>query len=492
MNVLLSLAWSSLLIHPGTADALRAPATDAIVASARKAFRVPGAAVVVVRGDKTLVLKGYGQRSIDGQQPVTADSIFPLASCTKQFTTTLLALFVHEKKLEWDTPVKKLYPVFQLSDPHANELLTLRDLVAHRTGLGSHDLLWYHAPSRLNDILPKVRHLPLDYPFRSGYRYSSVPFIAAGRIAEKIGQDRWEKLIQNRLCEPLEMKNVYFTTTAIPEDADRAWGHRLNKHGDVERMATYEMAEPNPAGSLHTTARDLVPWLQFHLANGIAPNGERLIAAKVLLETRSPQTIISLDDTSHALFPETLFMNYAMGWVVNDYRGLKIVAHGGLIDGFRVQLTLVPEKNLGFAVLTNLHDNRMPIATTNALIDLYAGLPSRDWIRYYRELVDAEAEAKRQARAARDQARDPAAPPSVALRDFAGEYQHPAYGVATVQFLNNQLTLRFSGFNCSLEHYERDSFRITQGFFEDELTRFTVRDQKPVAVKFMDIEFQRK
>ncbi|MCS6867096.1 MAG: serine hydrolase [Gemmataceae bacterium] len=492
MNVSIALAWASLLLDPAMASKIQAHVADAIVARALKTFQVPGAAVALVRGDQILLLKGYGQRSIDTKQPITADTIFPLASCTKQFTTTLLALLVDEKKLDWDTPVKKLYPAFQLSDPHANELLTLRDLVTHRTGLGSHDLLWYHAPARWDDILPKVRHLPLDYPFRSGYRYSSIPFVAAGRIAEKIGHDRWEKLIRNRLCEPLEMKNVYFTTTAIPRDADRAWGHRLNKNGDIERMATYEIDEPNPAGSLHTTARDLVPWLQFHLTNGIAPNGERLITSKALLETRSPQNLIRLDETTQAMFPETVLMSYAMGWVVNDYRGLKIVAHGGLIDGFRVQLTLVPEKNLACAILTNRHDNRLPLATTNALIDLYLGLPPRDWIGYYRKLVDAEAAAKRQSRAARDQARDPSAPPSLALADFAGSYEHPAYGRATVQFLDNRLTLRFSGFTCSLEHYERDTFRITDGFFEDELTTFRVRDQKPLAVKFMDIEFHRK
>ena len=121
-------------------------------------------------------------------------------------------------------------------------------------------------------------------------------------------------------------------------------------------------------------------------------------------------------------------MSYAMGWVVNDYRGLKVVGHGGLIDGFRIQITLVPDKDLGFVVLTNLHDSRMPMAVTNALIDLYCDLKPKDWAAHYRKVEDDAAEARKAGLAARDRARDPTAKPSLPLADYAGEYMHVAYG----------------------------------------------------------------
>jgi CubicO group peptidase (beta-lactamase class C family) len=480
---------------PARADEPAEPKTetvDALAAAALKAFRVPGAAVVVVRADRTLVLKGYGRRSITTDDPVTPDTVFPLASCTKQFTTALLAMLVDDGALDWDDPVKKLFPAFKLSDPSASALLTLRDLVSHRTGLGGNDLLWYHAPWGIDHTLEQVPLLSLEYPFRGGYRYSSIPFMAAGRIAEKAGKEKWEKLIRTRLCEPLEMNGVTFTTTEIPGGAERALGHRFNKAGKLERMATYEMKEPNPSGSMNATARDLAAWLHFHVSDGVAPSGKRLVSSGPLLETRTGQTLMRMGAESQALFPETVQMSYAMGWVVNDYRGLKVVGHGGLIDGFRIQLTLVPDKDLGFAVLTNLHDTRMPMALTNALVDLYCNLKPKDWTAHYVKVEADAAAARTAALAARDRAREPNTRSTLVLADYAGKYTHPAYGTATVTCANGKLTARYSTFTYPLEHFERDTFRIAEGFFEDELAVFTAKEGKAVGLKLSGIEFERK
>jgi CubicO group peptidase (beta-lactamase class C family) len=316
--------------------------------------------------------------------------------------------------------------------------------------------------------------------------------MAAGRIAEVCGKEPWEKLVQKRLVEPLDMKGVTFTTTDIPKDADRALGHRLSKAGKVERMPTYEMKEPNPAGSMNATPRELAAWLQFHVSDGISPSGQRLVSTKQLLETRTPQNLMRLEGASKALFPETVQASYAMGWVVSDYRGLKMVGHGGLIDGFRMQITLIPDKDLGIAVLTNLHDTRMPMALTNTLVDLYCELKPKDWNAYFTKVEADVAESKAAALAARDKARDASAKPSVALAEYAGEYTHAAYGTATVAHADGKLKAKFSTFEYPLEHYERDSFRVTDGFFEDELAVFTVTDGKVTGLKLLGIEFARK
>jgi CubicO group peptidase (beta-lactamase class C family) len=492
MRFLLAIFLLPLLLTPTRANEPKPEAVDTIVANALKTFQVPGTAVVVVRGHDTLVRKGYGRRSFDAEKPVTPDTIFPLASCTKQFTTTLLAMLVDDGVIDWDDKVTKLYPAFKLSDPNANELLTLRDLLSHRTGLNGHDLLWYRAPWNIDHVLKQVPLLPLDYPFRSGYRYNSITFMAAGRIAEKVGKAKWEKLVQDRICAPLEMKNVYFTTSDIPKGADRAIGHRVNKAGQVERMPGYEIHEPNPSGSLNLTARDLAHWLQFHLSSGVTPNGDRIVSSAPLLETRTGQNLMRLEGSAKALFPETVQLAYAMGWVVNDYRGLKLNGHGGLIDGYRIQITLVPEKKLGIAVLTNLHDTRMPMAVTNSLVDLYCDLKPKEWNEYYKTLVDEEATERKAALAARDKARDPNAKASLPLADYSGMYKHPAYSTATVTLANGKLSASFSSFVCPMEHFERDTFRIADGFFEEELAKFTVKDGKVQTLKIAGIEFKKK
>ncbi len=490
MRWLLAVAASAAVL-PGARTAEPTPAAaDAVMADALKAFNVPGAALVVVRGDQTFVLKGYGRRGFDAKDAVTPDTVFPLASCTKQFTAALLAMLIDDGVVDWDDRVTKHLPGFKLSDPNATALVSLRDLLSHRTGLAGHDLLWYRAPWTIDHALKQVPLLPLDYPFRSGYRYSSIPYMAAGRVAEACGKKKWEELVRERLVEPLEMKGVTFTTDEIAKDAERAFGHRL-KDGKVQRMPTYAMKEPNASGSMNATARDLAAWLQFHVADGVAPSGKRLVSSKYLLETRTPQNLMRMEGAAKLLFPDTVQASYAMGWVVSDYRGLKLVGHGGLIDGFRIQITLVPDKDLGFAVLTNLHDTRMPLAATNTLIDLYCGLKPKDWNDYFTKVVADEAEAKKAALAARDKARDPTARPSLAVADYAGKYTHPAYGTATVTHAGGKLTATFSSFAYPLEHYERDHFRITDGRFADELAEFGVAEGKAKTLKLSGIEFRR-
>src|SRR5438132_8881481 len=139
--------------RPLGADDRPAAAIDALVADALAAWDVPGAAVVVVTRDGVVALGGHGRRELGGDRPVTADTVFPLASCTKAFTTALLAVLADEGKLGWDDPVRTHVPAFHLSDPHADAMVTLRDCVSHRPGLGPNDLLWYRAPAGVGEVI---------------------------------------------------------------------------------------------------------------------------------------------------------------------------------------------------------------------------------------------------------------------------------------------------------------------------------------------------
>src|SRR5579871_3157892 len=111
------LCLSILLLAAGSglAQPLDAPAVDAIMRDALKAWQVPGAAVAIVKGEEVLYLKGFGVKELGGTEPVTPDTLFPLASCTKAFTTTAMAMLVDEGKVGWDDPVRKHVPYFHLA-----------------------------------------------------------------------------------------------------------------------------------------------------------------------------------------------------------------------------------------------------------------------------------------------------------------------------------------------------------------------------------------
>lgn len=487
-NLPLLAALLALGPAPASATDPTPEAIDKLVADTLREWNVPGAAVVIVRDGKTVHLRGYGTKQAGEKAPVSADTLFPIASCTKAFTSALIASLVDDEKLGWDDPVRKHLPTFRLSDPKADALVTIRDLLTHRTGVGSHDMLWYRAPWNRSEILRRIGKLPLSGQFRGSYHYSSLMFMAAGQAAVNRGDAPWEDLLRERITGPLGMSGVTFSTAELAKAKDRASGHRRGSDGKPEPMPPYEAAEPNPAGTVSASVQDLAAWLKFQLADGKV--GEKqIVSAKNLRETRIPHTPIRRDAGVRALYPETVQTTYAMGWVVFDYRGKSVVAHGGAIDGFRTQITLLPEENFGIAIVNNLHDTKMNIALTSALIDRFLGLETKDWNAYYRKLEADERAAKQAATEKRDRGRKPDTRPTLPLQAYTGEYLNPAYGTAKVTLREGKLTLEWSSFRANLDHFETDTFRVSDGFLTDELVPFHLRSGRIAGLTLLGQDF---
>jgi CubicO group peptidase (beta-lactamase class C family) len=477
---------------PPPARALDPPAIDPVVTEALRAWDVPGLAVVVVSPERVLWLKGYGKRELGGEPPVTPDTIFPLASCTKAFTATLLAMLTDDGKLTWDDPVRKHWPDFHLADPLADAGVTLRDLLTHRTGLASHDFLWYRAPWPLEEVVRRAGRLPFERPFRTSFQYQSVLYAAAGLAASKAAGESWDVLVQRRLFEPLGMTSARCTTPAPEQALDRATPHRLDRHGRLRPIPWYVQLEPNPAGSIHVSARDLAPWLQFQLGDGTY-HGRRLVSAANLAETHTPQFALRLDGLVRDANPDTLQMSYGLGWVIQDYRGHLLVSHAGAIDGFRAHITLMPRAGLALALLSNRHQTRMNLALSNALVDRLLGLPPRDWNTHFLSLVKQEQEALRAVREERDRQRQPGARPGRPLGDYAGTFGHPAYGEIRVRLTDDRLCWEWNRFRGPLTFHHGDAFELSHEDFNDPLIEFTPDEHGVIkGLVFLGLAFRKK
>jgi CubicO group peptidase (beta-lactamase class C family) len=466
-------------------------ALESLVAEALTAWDVPGCSVVVVTRDQVILLKGFGRRELDGDRPVTADTIFPLASCTKAFTTTLLAMLADEGKLTWDDHVRKHWPDFHLADLLADAEVTLRDLLTHRTGVASHDYLWYRSPLSPAELVRRVSRLPLERSFRSAFQYQSIMYTAAGLAAGRAGRSSWQDLVHQRVFRPLGMATAR-TTTPTPEQApDLAAPHRPDRVDRLRKVAWYVQSEPNSAGSIHASARDLVGWLQFQIGDGTY-RGERLVSATNLEETHTPQFALRLEGVVKEANPETLQMSYGLGWVIQDYRGRLLVSHAGTIDGFRAHVTLLPRDGYALAILANRHHTRMNLALSNLLVDRLLGLPRKDWHAHFRALVRREEDTVRAARDRRARDRQPGTVPARPLSDYAGTYEHPAYGRATVSLHDGRLVWAWSGFRGPLDHYHFDAFALDVLELNDPLITFTVTPQDGVVgFEFLNLPFRR-
>lgn len=473
------------------ADADSTSAIDAMVLDALKQWQVPGLAIAIVRNDEVIYLKGFGVKEAGKADPVTPDTLFPVASCTKGFTTTAMAMLVDEGKMAWNDPVRRHVPHFRLADPLADAQVTLRDLVCHRTGVGANDLLWYRASLSRAEVIRRIGLVKPRHSFRSAFEYQSTMFTTAGLAVESASGMPWEQFVQKRVLDPLGMKHVTFTTVAA-QATDHASPHKRDAQGKPQVMPWYVIEKPEPAGSINASARDLSRWLRFHLAHG-GFDGKQLVSKDNLAETHSPQMIIPLTGITRAMNPDTFQMSYGMAWVIQDYREQWLVSHAGTIDGFRSHFTMAPRAGIGIVLLNNLERTQMNVALSNTLIDHLLRLPRKDWHGYIREQVMKSELAAREKHRDWLSKRRLGTKPSRPLQAYTGVYEDPAYGRATIAFENGQLTWKWSSFAVPLEHYHFDTFALNDellGFAEvvfqldDEGTVTSMTVAAPLEVEF--------
>lgn len=468
----LFLAALSFLLRPSLVQA-QGPAVDALAKRTMEQWKLPGLALVVVHKNKLVYLKGFGVRELGKPELVSPDTVFPIASCTKSFTTLAMGMLADADKLGWDDLVRKHVPYFHLADPLADASVNLRDLVTHRTGVASHDLLWYSTAWTLEERIRRAGKLPLDQPFRTAFRYQVVLFGACGVAVGNASGTSWEDFVQKRILSPLEMKSSRCTQPPGDAGANFANPHRKGESGKVTVVPRYPLTAPDPAGSIHSTARDLAAYLKFQLGDGTW-NGTRLLSADNLAELHAPQVVLRREGAVKQMNPETLFMHYGMGWIVQDYRGKQLLMHGGSIDGFRAHLTLVPEADLGIALLNNLDGGFANLALSNSVVDLFLGVPGpQDWSSYFLKLFeDGERDDRARARELRDN-RDPKGPPRP-LSAYAGAYRDEVYGNCRIDVEGGKLIWSWAKLRSPLEHYQGDVFLANYGPLVDAPFAFTV------------------
>ena len=460
---------------------------DAQVQTAVEQWKVPGLTLVIVHRGQRVYLKAVGVKELGKDGAVTPDTIFPLASCTKAFTSLALAQLVDEGKLGWDDPVRKHVPAFQLKDPLANEQATLRDLLCHRTGLPGHDLLWIRSPWSFEERVRKIGQIEPTTGFRAAFQYQAILYGVAGHAGGRAANTTWADLVQSRLLDSLKMGHS--SPAYIASKGEHASPHRRGPDGKIAVIPRYPFAEPDPAGSFHTTARDLEAFLRVQLGDW---NGPAIVSDKQRAEIQRPQMLIPFDGFARVMNPETrVQVSYAMGWIVQDYRGKKMLLHGGAIDGFRAHFAILPDEHLGIALLNNLDDTFCNLALANRIVDRFLEGETRDWNRYY---LDIEAETRERAiQAAKAFRQDRHAKPPLPLADYEGDYHDPAYGSCVIRVRGGSLRMSWANLEAPLEYLRDHQFLADTPPLHDAPFVFNVGPQgRVVGLDALGRSFTRK
>lgn len=426
---------------------------DEFVQTMLKEWDVPGVAVAVWQDGKVVLSKGYGFRDVEKKLPVTSKTLFAIGSISKSFTVTGLGMLVDEGKLNWDKPVREYVSDFQLHDRVATEHMTPRDLVTHRSGLPRHDFVWYGDPNvSRGELFKRLKFLEPSKEFRSTWQYQNLMFMAAGHLAEQVTGKTWEEFTRTRIVEPLGMEGTNFSVKDSQKSDDFALPY-IKPGKDVQRVPFHNIDAVGPAGSINSSVDAMIRYVEMHLNLGKF-HGQQLLSTANARQMQTPQMVVSGDSP---VDDEIGYASYGLGLMIASYRGHISAEHGGAIDGFTAGLSMLPRKKLGVIVLTNLSGNPLPTLIARNVYDRLLGLEPIDWSKRMQErrkniLAGAE-EAKKNTASDRKQGTSPSHP----LDDYAGRYEHPAYGRIDVEY-DGDLRLKAAGISVPLDHFHYDVF----------------------------------
>jgi CubicO group peptidase (beta-lactamase class C family) len=459
---------------------------DTVIAGALKQFEVPGLAIAVVKDKEIIYAKGFGQRDVEKNLPVTPDTLFAIGSCTKAFTALLLGTLVDEGKLDWDKPLRTTMPEFRLKDTSASERITGRDLLCHRSGLPRHDLVWYNNQELARkDLVARLAYLEPTADLRAKWQYNNLMFLTAGYLAERLTGKSWEQDIRERILDPLGMRRTNFDVAQSQKDPDHAEPYE-KRDEKVVKVPFRPIGNMGPAGSINSSVNEMARWLILQLSTGKVGD-HKFVEATTLNETHLAQMVMGED----SVIPEVTPGSYALGWMVDTYRGRPRISHGGGIDGFVSEVEFYPMDGVGIVVLTNSSSAGLASIIARTAADRALKLEPKDWVA---EAAAKKAVAESMGKEAKKKAqtvRKAGTHPAHALAEYAGDYENLGYGTLTFNLKDGKFWVMYNGIATPLEHWHYETFnglKADDPAFEDAKYTFQTDVKGHVAVVSVPME----
>jgi CubicO group peptidase (beta-lactamase class C family) len=478
LKIVISLLLLNSLVFAQKTDA-RLTGLDTEIENVLNNYNAAGLSIAVVENNKTIYCRGFGFRDLENKLPVTANTVFPIGSITKSFTASLLGILENEKLLSLKDKPSLYIPKLQFYNNKMDDLITIEDLLCHKTGIGNADGTYILFPAATRDnLVPRLKYLKPAGAIKDSWVYCNMGYIIAGIIAEKITNESWEKNIQEKILNPLNMNNSSISVAEMTKTNDYAFGYGLNNM-KTEKVLFAELNNDKPGGAINSTANDMVNWMTVWLNNGI-------FKTKKILPESYVQEAMSMKAVDNGLPPEISDPNvytfgYGYGWKVNSNKGYYKVHHGGNVSGFSSQLVMYPTNNLGIVVLTNQHNSILPYIIADIVTNRMLKLQRTGWNKYpvnvneiyvvSQEIKGINLEKK----------------PTHSLIDYCGKFSNAGFGTFEIVRENNNLYAVFKNFTFRLEHQYYDIFilkateKIPQIMNPEFYLNFSVNNEGNVA-----------
>ncbi len=432
-------------------------------------FKPTGLAVAVIKDGEIVFKKSYGTRNVNAKKAVETNTLFSIASCSKAFTAASIGLLVEEGKLKWSDKVVDYLPGFRLADPWISSQMTVRDLLCHRSGLGTFygDLLWYGTDYTDEEIMRRMRYLPMTKEFRSEFGYQNNMYMVAGLIIKKVTGKSWSEFVTERFFKPLDMNYTFASNDELPTNPNLAQGHI-----DGELLGMHDFNGTKPAASIYSNVEDLSNWTRM-LMDGGKWNGKQILSPRIIRDVLSPQINTYLSPAWQSWGVN--FRAYGLGWGLFDYGGHKVAEHNGGMPGYISKVTIVPSEKLSVIVLNSGMDGVVNDAIRFKVLDHYFNREAKSWDEIFKGYSDAGHKRAADRNAARLKARTPNTKPSLDLKAYTGTFTDKMYGDATVEMQGDALYFTMlptrNWFAGIMEHFHYNSFKVQ---FKDKSLPFAI------------------
>ncbi len=454
-----------------------------------ESWGTPGMGVAVVKDGEMVYARGFGVRKLDSNDPVDENTIFGVASLTKGMTATALAILVDEGKLHWNDRVRDHLPWFELSDPWISDRVTIGDLLSHQVGIGrmTGNRLRFMPDRDPKTIMGFLKHQPFEADFRSGYVYSNMMYMVAGLVIEAVSGMSWDEFMTERLFQPLTMGSTRTSVTQITEDENVAYPHQ-EIDGQIVVIPERNFDNVGPAASVMASVSDMAKWMILNLDTPGVYMGQEIVSLEQMKAIFQPRQSLPINDPFKGKIT-----SYGYGWGLRHYEGYRIAQHSGANDGMTSLLVLVPEKELGIIIASNLFCNFRP-AVRNFILDaLLETDVDKDWHDHFFNQYENDKKEALERRAEIEDRRVYGTSPTLPPVAYTGIYHHPVYDDAEISMgEHGQLVMQLwddDEMIADLEHWHYDTFRahwrnpaMREKFITFDLDQFG--EVKQLNVKF--------
>ncbi|RYZ53934.1 MAG: serine hydrolase, partial [Sphingobacteriales bacterium] len=414
---------------------------DSLIERIMLEWKVAGLSVAVVYKDQLLYAKGFGYRDVEQRLPVTVNTVFPIASCTKAFTSMLVGMAVDKKLLNINKPAHDYFPELEFYTPELTRMVTAKDMMTHRTGLPRHDWMTHGLNFLPTDsVIHRIRFLEPSKGIREEVQYNNLMYVSLGELTRKVTGKDWADQLNEFIFRPLEMSSSTPAYRDLTTAKEFTKGYSVRNDSFISRTPSTE--GPNAAGSINSNVIDLSHWLMAWIDGG-KYKGNQVLPASFVREASTPQmSTPSRPNPNVPAYPDAYFGDMGYGWITDSYRGHYHVQHSGDLPLFSSNTAFFPTDSIGIVVLVNKFNATVPELISSHIADRLLDLPYKDWTGLLQALQQRRATNGNSAPTPKDTATPVM---NLPLIEYAGIYHHPGYGTIHITFAEGKLMATHNG-----------------------------------------------